>query len=96
MYKGKNCWEFMNCGRQLDGGNVQELGVCPASTDTSFDGCNNGKNGGRICWFVAGTFCDGEVQCKDAKNNESCINCVFLSSVLAEDGSSFYTPEMLE
>ena len=44
MYKGKNCWEFMNCGRQLGGINVEELGECPASQDTSFDGYNGGKN----------------------------------------------------
>ena len=26
MHTGKNCWEFMNCGRQPEGINVQELG----------------------------------------------------------------------
>ncbi|MFC1692903.1 two-CW domain-containing protein [Candidatus Latescibacterota bacterium] len=57
MYKGENCWEFMNCGRQPDGKNEQELGVCPAPQDTSFDVLNRGKNAGRICWAVAGTFC---------------------------------------
>ncbi|MFC1552528.1 two-CW domain-containing protein [Candidatus Latescibacterota bacterium] len=96
MYKGNNCWEFMNCGRQPYGENVQELGVCPAATDTSFDGCNNGKNGGRICWLVAGTFCNGEVQGNFAESIESCIVCEFILNVLSEDDSTFYKPEMLD
>ena len=42
----KNCWEFKNCGRQPGGSNVNDLGLCPAATDTSSDGLNRGKNGG--------------------------------------------------
>ena len=55
----QNCWEFFGCGRETGGEKVRELGECPASTDASADGLNNGKNAGRICWAVAGTLCDG-------------------------------------
>ena len=37
-------------------------GVCPAPTRIAVDGTNNGYNAGRICWAIAGTFCEGEVQ----------------------------------
>ena len=58
----KNCWEFKNCGRELGGAKVDELGMCIAATDASTDGINNGQNSGRICWAVAGTFCGGKIQ----------------------------------
>jgi len=41
---------------------VAELGVCPAVVDTSSNGLNGGKNGGRMCWAITGTFCGGQVQ----------------------------------
>ncbi len=54
--KKPNCWEYKKCGREPDGKNVDELGVCPAAADTSFDQINSGTCGGRFCWAVAGTF----------------------------------------
>ncbi len=41
---------------------VAELGVCPAVVDTSSNGLNRGKNGGRMCRAITGTFCGGQVQ----------------------------------
>ncbi len=87
MYKGENCWEFMNCGRQPDGKNVQELGVCPAPQDTSSDGLNGGKNAGRICWAVAGTFCGNKKQGTFAKKQSTCMLCDFFKLVKKENGS---------
>ena len=58
----QNCWEIKNCGREPNGEKFKELGSCPASIDTSLDGLNEGKNGGRICWAISGTFCGGDVQ----------------------------------
>jgi len=52
-----NCWEYMKCERQPSGKKVEDFGVCPAAVDASFNGINNGKNAGRICWAVAGTCC---------------------------------------
>ena len=50
-------------------GKALELGVCAVSQNTPFDGMLEGKNGGRCCWFVAGTFCDGKVKGTFAKKN---------------------------
>ena len=64
----------MKCGREPEGERVYELGICPASTDKTL----NGKNGGRCCWKVAGTFCGGEVQGFFASKVMDCIECDFL------------------
>ena len=63
----KNCWEFKKCGRESDGDKINELGVCPACAKQEADGLNGGKNAGRICWAIAGTFCGGEIQGKFAE-----------------------------
>ena len=76
----------MKCGRELDGAKVVELGVCPAAIDSSFDGINSGKNAGRICWAVAGTFCGGKIQGTFAEKRDSCINCPFFKIVQTEQG----------
>lgn len=86
----ENCWEVMNCGRELNGVNSIELGVCPAAQLSTFDGVNKGTNGGRFCWVVAGTYCEGE----DASGNYSqklanCIHCKFLKQVNLEEGRDF-------
>lgn len=76
-----NCWEVMDCGREQGGKNTDELGVCPAAADTSYDGINSGKNAGRVCWAVAGTFCGGCVQGAYADKRASCRNCSFYQMV---------------
>ena len=83
-----NCWEYMKCGRQLEGDEVAELGICPAATDTSYDGINFGKNAGRFCWAVAGTLCDEQVQGTFAEKRISCISCDFFKLVQQEEGAS--------
>jgi eukaryotic-like serine/threonine-protein kinase len=80
--KPTNCWEIMKCGREPGGKNVAEFGVCPAAKDSSFDGINTGKNGGRICWAVAGTFCGGEIQGTFAEKRTSCIGCNFYKPII--------------
>ena len=82
-----NCWEFMNCGREPGGDRVGELGVCPAAEDRSFDGLNRGRNAGRLCWAVAGTFCGGEVQGSFVEKRRSCMDCDFFQHVHREEGS---------
>ncbi len=83
--KKLNCWEYKKCGREQGGKNFAELGVCPAALDTSFDGINRGKNGGRVCWAIAGTFCEGEIQGAFADKRDSCVNCEFFKKVNSED-----------
>jgi CRP-like cAMP-binding protein len=81
-----NCWEVMMCGREKGGKNSAKDGVCPAAADQSFDGINSGKCGGRFCWAVAGTFCDGCVQGSFADKRPSCLNCDFYHMVQEEEG----------
>jgi hypothetical protein len=86
MKKQQNCWEFIGCGREKGGKNEAELGTCPAATDTSLSGLNGGKNGGRICWAIAGTFCGGKVQGTFAQKKNSCLSCDFYRLVKKERG----------
>lgn len=82
----ENCWEFKKCGRQPGGAKVGELGLCPASTDISAEGVNDGKKGGRLCWAVTGTFCGGKVQGTFAQKQLSCMTCEFFKKVKEEEG----------
>ena len=83
-----NCWQYMKCGREPGGMKAAELGVCPAALDISFDGINRGRNAGRFCWAVAGTFCGGKVQGSFAEKRNSCFSCEFFHNVRAEEGSA--------
>jgi len=84
-----NCWEYMKCGREPGGYNVHHLGVCPAALDSEADGLNGGKNGGRICWAITGTFCGGVVQGSFAEKELTCMNCDFFKLVQREEGMKF-------
>jgi len=55
------CWEYMKCGRDQDCSMK-----CPAY-----------PNFGRVCWAVAGTFCEGKVQGTFAQKYEDCKKCEF-------------------
>ncbi len=85
-----NCWEFKKCGREPDGRGIAEQGICPATTDTSAHKLNGGKNGGRICWAVAGTY-SGIIQCTYALEKLSCVNCDFFNLVEKEEGVANFT-----
>lgn len=85
----KNCWEFKECGRELNGKNVAELGVCPVYEDYKFNGINEGKASGRACWLIAGTFCKGEIQGSFSKKMFACLECDFFEKVMEEEGDDF-------
>ena len=93
--KKLNCWEYMKCEREPGGKKADELGVCPACVDTSFDGINSGKNAGRICWAVAGTCCGGEIQGTFAEKRGSCVTCHFYRVVQEQEGTSESTKKFL-
>lgn len=80
-----NCWEYKKCGREPNGSKVAELGVCPAATEIRVNGINSGKNGGRCCWAVTGTLCDGQVQGTHASKMSSCMSCDFFNRVISEE-----------
>ena len=81
----ENCWELKKCGREPGGSKVAELGVCPAATENKLHNVNNGKNGGRSCWVIAGTFCGGKVQGSFAQKLANCMDCFFYKQVQTEE-----------
>ncbi len=83
--KKLNCWEFQKCGREPNGAKVDELGACLASTETRLNGVNNGINGGRACWALTGTLCEGEVQGTFALKLGDCMKCDFHALVFNEE-----------
>ena len=84
----QNCWEFKHCGREPDGAKAAELGVCPAAQESRVDGVNNGHNGGRGCWAIAGTLCGGVVQGSFASKLSNCMKCEFYQLVGQQEGAN--------
>jgi eukaryotic-like serine/threonine-protein kinase len=91
-----NCWEYMKCGREAGGDKVTDLGVCIAASDTSYDGLNSGTCGGRICWAVAGTFCEGKIQGPFSEKRQTCLSCDFYKQVQEEEGIENVRPKFLK
>ena len=58
---------------------------------------NNGKNGGRSCWVIAGTLCGGEVQGVFAQKVQNCMTCDFYKIVMTEEKAlgAFEQPQQL-
>ena len=84
---GRNCWEFMKCGREPGGKKVHELGVCPATTLVEVDGYLDGENAGRACAYVTGTFCQGGVQGSYSEKKKNCSKCDFYQALKSEHGN---------
>lgn len=85
----QNCWDFFQCGRQPGGAKADELGVCPASVQRNLNGINNGTNGGRACWAIAGTLCKGRTQGTYAQKLGDCLQCEFYATVRREQSKTF-------
>lgn len=84
----QNCWEFKKCGREPGGAKVEEFGVCPAAVNVKTSGINGGKNGGRACWALAGTFCGNQIQGTFAEKLPNCMECEFYKLVRTEEGQN--------
>ena len=84
-----NCWEYKGCGRERGGAMADELGVCAAFEETKLDGTHGGRNAGRACWAIAGTFCGGKVQGTFAEKEKTCLVCDFYKLVRQEEKDSF-------
>lgn len=80
----KNCWEFKQCKKELGG---ETADVCPASLDTRFDGIHDGICGGRTCWVIDGTLCDGSIQGDFIDKHKECGKCNFYEYVKKEEGT---------
>ena len=86
MDNGKlNCWEYQGCGRGPNGPRAREGGQCPASKADSLNGANGGKSGGRACWAVEGTLCDGMVAGPYERKIHVCRKCAFYARVQVEE-----------
>ncbi len=84
-----NCWEYRKCGREPGGKNAKKYETCPATISTNYNGINNGKNGGRFCWAVSGTFCEGEPSGTYTEKLFDCLKCAFLKKVNEEEHRGF-------
>lgn len=93
--KKLNCWQVKKCGREPGGANVEALGVCPAIREQALNGVHGGTNGGRACWVIAGTFCQGTIQGTFAKKYSSCRECNFYQAVIREEGTQVLPPAIL-
>jgi hypothetical protein len=91
----QNCWEFKKCGRQPGGAKTAEFGVCPAADDRRLNAVHGGRNGGRVCWVLTGTFCDGNVQGTFAQKMANCMTCEFYKQVQREEGAGFNKSSVL-
>jgi hypothetical protein len=87
--KKLNCWEFKKCGREPDGAHGHDLGVCPATVEERLDGTHEGKNAGRACWVMAGTFCKRELKGTFAQKYSTCEVCDFYKLVKQEEFPRF-------
>ncbi len=72
-----NCWEFNNCGREPEGAKAHKMGICPASIFEQANGFLGGKNGGRACAYIAGTFCSQTLAGTSRDKKKLCISCDF-------------------
>ncbi len=90
-----NCWEFKKCGREPGGPKTSEFGTCPAASTTALNGSNSGRNGGRACWAIAGTFCGGVVQGTFASKMSNCLACPFYQNVVREEGPAMMSTRQI-
>lgn len=84
-----NCWQDRGCGREPGGSKADEFGPCPAATDATCDGINNGVNAGRFCWAIPGTPCGESPGGTYAQKFNACRKCSFFRRVMCEQGCRF-------
>ena len=75
-----NCWEFKQCGRELNGKNVLTDGLCPAALDFRLNGVHRGENAGRCCWVVR-SLADKYDSIGTCSCSEQCSECSFYKLV---------------
>ncbi len=88
MTKKRNCWEYMNCGRNPGGHAAAGSGVCPVSLHEELNGVHGGKNAGRACWAVDDSLCPEVQRESQQKKFSGCWKCEFYHSVKNEERSS--------
>ncbi len=81
-----NCWNYKKCGRYPGGPKEKEFGTCPATTIKEADGYLGGRNGGRACMYIAGTFCGGVVQGTAKDKEKNCGGCDYFKMLKKQFG----------
>ena len=76
-----NCWDYQACGR-----GSAEGGSCPACVARKLDGVHGGINGGRACWVVTDTICEGSTSGSYERKINVCRKCAFYHRVAVEEG----------
>ncbi len=89
MDRKLNCWEYSRCGREPGGKRVAEMGVCDAVSEHRLDGMNGGVAGGRACWVITGTLCNGEVCGTFEEKYVVCRKCDFFELVQEEEAEAY-------
>ncbi len=82
----KNCWEVKLCGRCAT---ILVDDACPVCKATKLNGVNGGFNGGRACWTIPKTKCDGITQGSFSSKLRNCVVCDFYKMVKEEEKESF-------
>ena len=72
----KNCWEFKKCTKKEE---------CPAYSERKLDSIHGGIKGGRTCWVIVGTLCNGKTQGEFAQKATTCLACDFYNLVHTEE-----------
>jgi hypothetical protein len=88
----KNCWEFKKCGNRPGGAEGKGKCACPVPEMSVYDGINSGTNAGRVCWIVADSACDGDVQVTFRHKLKACGECDFYKAVSEEEGTDLALP----
>lgn len=86
MCQKLNCWEFHNCGREPGGVLSDSLGVCPITQAFKYDGINDGKAAGRVCWSLRDSLRQDSITCM--QKNFPCHQCAFYRRVVHEETDS--------
>lgn len=84
-----NCWNYINCGRELGGAQVKKYDVCPVLQYRAYHQVNHGYMSGRYCWKIVGTLQNNHIRCSYAEKLGDCILCDFFKLVKKEEGADF-------
>lgn len=84
-----NCWEYQGCGFDVSHNGGTGSCACPSVTASAMHGANGGHNGGRSCWVIEGTMCDGDVAGDFEQKARTCRKCAFMQRVAVEEGLDF-------
>ena len=78
MDNGKlNCWDFGGCKIKSQ---------CPVFIESGTDNVHEGKNGGRCCWMILKSLCNGKEQSTIKDKYRNCSKCEFFLMVHQEHG----------